>query len=84
MTIKELLSGRSKSDSFLYMMLYRMMSDCDYYLKEGKKNKKFLWSKDEYKHIECMKAIYDFLEEKPEWIEIKDILFYERNICRLF
>lgn len=65
---------------FRYMMLGRFREDCEYYLNYGNRNSKALWSLDERKHIENMKALHNSFEEndKPEWLTWEQILEYEK------
>ena len=64
---------------FNYMMLSRLKSDCDYYLGNGNRNPKSLWSGDESKQIAKMREIYNGFsdEDKPEWLTKEDIDKYE-------
>ena len=41
---------------FKYQLLDRLKQDCEYYLGNGNKNAKYLWSKNEKQQIEDMKA----------------------------
>lgn len=61
------------------MMLDRLRSDCDYFLNNGNGFLEHLYYKDVDKHIEEMKRIYNSFseEEKPEWINLKDIENYQ-------
>ena len=45
--IKNLIVERSATDSFKYMLLDRMKQDCNYYLGNGNRLKKYLWANDE-------------------------------------
>jgi hypothetical protein len=67
-------------NSFNYMMLDRMRSDCDYYLGYGNRNKTRLCHDDEQKHIDEMKKLYNSFPEdkKPEWLTYEQILEYEK------
>ena len=60
-------------DRFNYMMLYRLKSDCEYYLGYGGRNKKSLWANDEQSQIDKMRELYDFLTIKPEWLTREQI-----------
>ncbi|WP_256719739.1 LPD11 domain-containing protein [Paenibacillus glucanolyticus] len=75
-----------KSDArFRYMMLYRFRDDCEYYLNYGNRNSNVLWSLDESKHIENMKALHNSFGEndKPEWLTWEQILEYEKQMLEV-
>lgn len=80
--MKEIIEGNNKK--FKYMMLDRMMSDCRYYLGNGNRNPKDLWSGSVEEHIEDMKALYNSFEnnDKPEWCTMKLIEEYEKDMAR--
>jgi hypothetical protein len=69
-------------DKFRYQMLSRLQQDCEYYLGNGQRNPKHLWSQNEKEHIEDMKALYNLFDDdkKPEWITWEDILNYEKDM----
>ena len=58
---------------FNYMLLDRLKSDCEYYLRYGGRNAKSLWAKDEQKQINKMRELYDSLPIKPEWLTREQI-----------
>lgn len=62
---------------FEYQLLARLQQDCEYYLGFGNRAKKHLWAGDEAEQIAKMKAIYESLPEKPEWITLEKIAEYE-------
>lgn len=70
----------SGDKGYPYAMLDRMKSDCEYYLGYGNRSSKYLWGKDPKQHIEIMKAIYNRLDPKPEWLTIDKINEYEKNM----
>lgn len=79
--VKEgILTKDEDTPEFLYRMLDRLRSDCDYYLGNGNRNEKFLWAKTVDAQIEEMRDIYNKLKEKPEWLTDKDIDEYEREM----
>lgn len=82
MTVQDLLKNRDRNDSFLYSLLDRIRINCSYYLSFVNRDKSILWAKDELEQIEYMKAIYNYLEEKPEWLTMEDILNYEKEMCK--
>lgn len=79
MDFKDVLNHDEK---FRYQLLFRMKSDCDYYLGPGGRCAKHLWAGDEVKQIAYMKALWNsFCEEgKPAWLSYNDILDYEKKI----
>lgn len=70
----------SGDEGYPYAMLDRMKSDCEYYLGYGNRSSKYLWAKEPKQHIEIMKAIYNRLDPKPEWLTIDKINEYEKNM----
>ena len=60
-------------NTFNYMMLDRLKSDCEYYLCYGGRNAKSLWAHDEQKQIDKMRELYDSLKIKPEWLTMEKI-----------
>lgn len=73
----------SREKRFQYQMLDRLRCDCEYYLGFGYRNPNVLPEKDEKKHIEAMKSIWNSFseEEKPKWLTWEKILEYENNMC---
>lgn len=65
-----------------YMMLGRLQSDCDYYLGYGDRLDKYLFMGNTQDHIELMKALWNELEEKPEWLTYEQIEEYEQQMCK--
>lgn len=80
--IKKLIEERPETDSYKYMLLDRMKTDCNYYLGNGNRLKKYLWAEDEKEHIEDMKALWNSFpeNEKPEWLTLEQIEDYERKM----
>lgn len=70
----------SKDDTFRYMMLDRLKTDCNYFLDNGNRNEKHLWAGDVDKQIKLMKDLYNSFEEKPEWISMEDIENFEKQM----
>lgn len=70
----------SGDEGYPYVMLDRMRSDCEYYLGYGNRSSKYLWAKDPKRHIEIMKAIYNRLDPKPEWLTPEQIDEYEKKM----
>lgn len=82
--IKKLIEERPATDRQKYMLLSRMEMDCDYYLGYGNRQKKHLWAGDEKEQIENMKALWNSFpeNEKPEWLTMKQIEEYEREMIK--
>ena len=70
----------NNSPEFLYSLLSRMQSDCEYFLGCGNRCEKYLWGLTVNEHIEYMKMIYNYLENQPEWLSMNDILDYEKKM----
>ena len=70
----------SGDEGYPYAMLDRMRSDCEYYLGYGNRSSKYLWGEEPKQHIEIMKAIYNRLDPKPEWLTLDKINEYEKNM----
>ena len=61
-------------DRFNYMLLDRLKSDCEYYLRYGGRNaNRSLWAQDEQAQIDKMRELYDSLKIKPEWLTMEQI-----------
>lgn len=81
--IKTLVSQAPESDeSQKYRLLDRMRTDCEYYLGNGGRCAKHLWSGNERDHIDNMKALWESFPEdkKPEWLSYEQILSYEKQM----
>ena len=76
--------GMNGNLSFRYQMLNRLQSDCDYFLKNGRFLKKFLYFEDENKQLKTMLDLYNSFseEEKPKWFNIE--LLNEYNLKMQF
>ena len=75
--INELLTHEAK---FRYMLLSRMIQDCNYYLGYGNRSKNCLWASSEEEHIDIMKKLYNSFPDadKPEWITMQKIEEYAK------
>ena len=65
-----------KDYRFDYAMLYRLKTDCDYYLGNGYAFEGHLWAKTVEEHIEEMKKLYAIVPKKPEWLTAEMIQNY--------
>lgn len=75
------IEGIVKHDAkFRYMLLDRMRMDCEYFLGCGNRFARVLWAGDVDKQIEYMKAIWNSLDEKPEWLTMEQIVELEKRM----
>lgn len=74
MTTKEWINSRP--ETFRYMLLSRLQSDCDYYLGYGNRYPGSLWAGDEKSQIDYMLFIYNSLSVKPEWLSREQLIKY--------
>jgi hypothetical protein len=68
------------NETFNYQMLSRLKHDCEYFLNCGKRNEKHLWGLNVKDHITEMYRQWNMLPVKPEWISLKDIQEYEKEM----
>ena len=72
-------------ESYRYMLLDRMRSDCDYFIDAcncSPNALKFLWASEGTEaHITYMKYLWESLPEKPEWLTMEQINKYEEIMC---
>lgn len=68
------------NQKFEYMMLDRLRCDCEYYLGWGNRCPRHLWAESEEAQIAEMKKLYKLLIIKPEWISMRDIKRYEKQM----
>lgn len=68
----------NRQQRFNYMMLSRLMSDCNYYLGNGGRYAPHLWAGNEVKQIEKMKELHNSFSDvdKPEWLTMGQIEAY--------
>ena len=59
-----------------YRLLDRLRTDCEYFLGEGHRNEKHLWTGNVSAQIHKMRELYDALPEKPDWITREQIEDY--------
>ena len=73
---------QEKDESFRYMLLSRMQSDCAYYLGNGRLYGPHLWAGNERDQIKDMKILWNSFpdDKKPEWISYEDILAFEQRL----
>ena len=63
-----------------YMLLSRLQSDCEYFLKAGGRSESSLWAGSVKDQIEKMKELWNSLDKKPEWLSMEDIEKYEKEM----
>lgn len=80
----EFEKGGAVNNSFDYMMLSRLQSDCEYYLNYGNRSERVLPSGNVDEHIKHMKTIWNKLNVKPEWLSMEDIEEYEKKMKNQF
>lgn len=76
MELGQVLGAIRSENSFNEQMLFRLVSDCKYYLGHGNRNKNVLWAKDEYEQIKEMEIRYHSLVIKPRGITDEDIRLF--------
>jgi hypothetical protein len=64
----------------IYMMLDMMRSKVEYFLNYGKGNLNQLHGGSVTKHIRKMKCLWNSLNEKPEWLTMKQINKYHKRM----
>jgi len=69
-----------ENDTFKYKMLGRLQSDNDYFLGAGNRSEKSLWAGNVKDQIKEMKKLFKQLKDKPEWLSMKDIEQYEKDM----
>lgn len=68
------------NNSFNYMLLSRLQSDCDYFLGFGCRSEKHLCAGNVKEQIEKMKELWHGFDEKPEWLTLEKINDYEAQM----
>ena len=83
-TVKDICNRAKGCDKFAYMMLDRMKSDCLYYLGNGNRCEKYLWSGNVTEHIRDMKDIWNAFPKdgKPYWLTMEDIMNFETEMIK--
>lgn len=71
-------ASNESDQQFEYMMLDRLRTDCNYYLKHP--HPKYLWAGSVDGQIAEMRKLYDKLKVKPEWLTKEDIDEYEKDM----
>lgn len=78
--VKHIIATHEPADSYKYMLLDRLRTDCEYYLGNGNRHAPHLWAGTVGTHIKSMILLYDSFPEadRPEWITKEDIENYKR------
>lgn len=76
--------GGKVDNTFNYMMLSRLQSDCDYFLGYGNRSIRHLPRGSVDEQIKEMKRLWNNLPEKPEWLSMEEIEDYEKKMKNPF
>ena len=77
MTVGEVLGEIRAENCFNEQMMFRLVSDCKYYLGHGGRDKNALWAKNEEDQIFEMRRIYNHFVVKPRGITDEDIRLFD-------
>lgn len=71
-------------ETFRYMLLGRLQSDCEYYLGYGNRQNKHLWAGNVEDQIDTMITLYESFgdDKKPEWITMEEIEKYREKMLK--
>lgn len=70
----------TSEDTFHYMMLSRLQSDCEYFLNWGFGSMNAIGGHTIKEHIDEMKRLWFILPIQPEWLLYSQILEYEHRM----
>lgn len=62
--------------TFEYMLLSRLQSDCYSYLERGGK----LWGITPKEHADKMTELWGLLDKKPEWLNLRELKYLTYRI----
>lgn len=82
MTVNELIGEIRSKNYFNEQMMFRLVSDCKYYLGHGGRDKNVLWAKNEEDQIFEMRKVYNHLVVKPRGITDEDIRLFDLAMYR--
>lgn len=84
--MKMIIQEHDPDDSYKYMLLDRLRTDCNYYLGAGGEDERCLWSGSVKEQIEDMKRLYESFpnDRKPEWLTIEEIERYGEKMRKGF
>lgn len=79
---EEYLKEKHWNITFRYMLLARMLSDCNYFLGYGRFYEKHLWAGNVVDQIGYMKALWESFpaDMKPEWLTMEQIISFEKQM----
>lgn len=77
MTVNEVIGEIRAENYFNEQMMFRLVSDCKYYLGHGGRDKNVLWAKNEEDQIFEMRRVYNHLVVKPRGIADEDIRLFD-------
>lgn len=82
--IADIIATHTPTDSYKYMLLDRMRTDCNYFLGNGNRNTKYLWGESVAAHLDSMRMIYNSFPEgdRPEWLTMDQIEEYAKQMER--
>lgn len=77
MSVGEVLGKIREENRFNESMMFRLVSDCKYYLGHGNRDKNVLWAKNEEDQIFEMRRVYNHLVVNPRGITDEDIRLFD-------
>ena len=82
--ILHVIKTHEPADSYKYMLLDRLRTDCGYFLGNGNRDAGHLWAAGSVEtHLECMRILWDSFpdEDKPEWLTRDDLERYAQDMA---
>lgn len=73
---------QAEADKFNYMLLSRLQMDCKYFLGNGNRYEKHLWAGNVKDQIAKMKELFNLVPIEPEWLSMKDIENFEKEMLK--
>lgn len=82
--IDDVIKTHDPADSYKYMLLDRLRTDCGYYLGNGNRNSNTLWGGSVAAHLDAMRALYESFPEddRPEWLTMEQIEDYAAQMIK--
>ena len=82
--INYVIETHEPADSYKYMLLDRMKTDCGYFLGTGNRNPATLWAGSVGTHLECMHLLWNSFPEdsKPQWLTLDDLDSFAQDMER--
>ena len=80
--ISHVIAIHEPTDSYKYILLDRLRTDCEYFLGNGNRYAPQLWAGAVGTHIKAMLLLYDSFpeEDRPEWLTREQIEDYGRRM----